>query len=71
MYSFACAKTARVASQYHVEQIKTSDGKVVLDTGVEALVQAMASFAPPAMGQMTLSAPLQTSLAPVLAASWH
>jgi len=55
----------------HVEQIRASDGKVLLDTQVEALVQAMAAFAPPAAGQASLSAAQQTALAPVLAANWH
>lgn len=56
---------------YHVEQIKLGDGKVLLDTQVETLVQAMAAFAPPAMGQTSLTAAQQTALAPVLAANWH
>lgn len=60
-----------LGDQYHVEQIKTSDNKVLLDTQVEALVQAMASFTPPSMGQSALSASQQTALAPVLAANWH
>lgn len=60
-----------LGNQYHVEQIKTSDNKVLLDTQVEALVQAMASFTPPSMGQSALSASQQTALAPVLAANWH
>jgi Ca2+-binding RTX toxin-like protein len=58
-------------NQYHVEQIKLSDGKMLLDTQVEALVQAMAGFTPPPMGQTSLAASQQTALAPVLAASWH
>jgi len=44
---------------------------VLLNTQVEALVQAMASFAPPAMGQTSLTATQQTLLAPTLAANWH
>jgi len=56
---------------YHVEQIKSGDGKLLLDTDVQKLVQAMAAFAPPAMGQTSLSATQQTVLAPVLAANWH
>jgi hypothetical protein len=31
----------------------------------------MAAFAPPAMGQTSLTAAQQTALAPVLAANWH
>ncbi len=41
-------------SAYHVEQFKTSDGKVLLDTQVNALVNAMATFTAPAAGQTTL-----------------
>ncbi|MDZ4328792.1 MAG: cadherin-like domain-containing protein, partial [Pseudomonas sp.] len=58
-------------SQNHVEQIKNSDGKVLLDTQVDNLVQAMAGFAPPVMGETSLSASYAAQLAPVLAASWH
>jgi Ca2+-binding RTX toxin-like protein len=60
-----------LGSQYHVEQIKSGDGKLLLDSQVQNLVQAMASFAPPAMGQTSLTASQQTALAPVLAANWH
>jgi Ca2+-binding RTX toxin-like protein len=57
---------------YHVEQFKTTDGaKTLLDSNVQNLVNAMASFAPPAAGQTTLPANYQTSLAPVIAANWQ
>jgi Ca2+-binding RTX toxin-like protein len=59
-----------LGSQYHVEQIKTSDGKTLTDTNVQALVQAMAAFAPPASGQITLPANYATTLSPVLVANW-
>jgi Ca2+-binding RTX toxin-like protein len=56
----------------HVEQFKTTDGaKTLLDSNVQNLVNAMASFAPPAAGQTTLPATYQTSLAPVIAANWQ
>ncbi|MDP1612335.1 MAG: calcium-binding protein, partial [Sulfuritalea sp.] len=58
-------------SAYHVEQFQTADGKLLLDTQVENLVQAMAAFAPPASGQTTLPPTYQSALAPVLAANWH
>jgi VCBS repeat-containing protein len=58
-------------SQYHVEQFKTSDGKVLLDSQVQNLVNAMAAFAPPAAGQTTLTGTAATTLTPVLAASWQ
>ncbi len=60
-----------LGSAYHVEQFRTADNHVLLDTQVEALVQAMAAFTPPAAGQSTLPPTYQTSLAPVLAANWH
>jgi Ca2+-binding RTX toxin-like protein len=59
------------SSSYHVEQFKTSDGKVLLDTQVDVLVNAMASFTTPAAGQITLPENYQTTLAPVIAANWH
>ena len=55
---------------YHVEQFKTTDGKMLLDSQVDALVSAMAAFAPPAAGQTTLPPDYQAALAPVIAANW-
>ena len=52
------------------EQFKTSDGKVLLDTQVQNLVDAMAAFVMPLPGQTTLPASLQSSLNPVIAANW-
>jgi Ca2+-binding RTX toxin-like protein len=60
-----------LGSQYHVEQFKTSDGKVLLDSQVQNLVNAMAAFAPPAAGQTTLPANYSSSLEPVIAANWQ
>jgi hypothetical protein len=58
-------------TQFHLEQIKTSDGKTLLDGQVHNLVQAMSAFAPPASGQTTLPAGYRSALDPVLAANWH
>jgi len=58
-------------SQYHIEQIKTSDGKTLLDSQVQNLVSAMAAFSPPAAGQTTLAASYATSLNPVIAGNWQ
>jgi Ca2+-binding RTX toxin-like protein len=58
-------------SQYHVEQFRTADGKVLLDSRVQQLVDAMASFSPPAIGQTSVPAAYQQQLTPVLAANWH
>ena len=56
---------------YTVENFQTSDGKTLLDTQVQNLVQAMAGFAPPSAGQTTLPANYQSSLNTVIAANWH
>jgi Ca2+-binding RTX toxin-like protein len=56
---------------YHVEQFQTADGRLLLDSRVENLVQAMAAFAPPAAGQTSLPPTYQDALAPVIAANWH
>jgi hypothetical protein len=60
-----------LGNQYRVEQFKTSDGKTLLDSQVQNLVQAMASFAPPPVGQTTLTTAQQTALTPVIAANWQ
>jgi len=67
----AVVKDWYLGNAYHVEQIKSGDGKLLQDTQVDKLVQAMAAFTAPAMGQTSLTAAQQTALAPVLAASWH
>ncbi|WP_458765253.1 putative Ig domain-containing protein [Cupriavidus basilensis] len=54
----------------HIEQFKTADGQILLDSQVDQLVTAMAAFAPPGAGQTTLPASYQSALAPVLAANW-
>lgn len=60
-----------LGNQYHVEQFETSDGKTLLDSQVQNLVNAMASFAPPAAGQTTLAANYAAALAPVIVANWQ
>lgn len=66
----AIVKDWYLGDSSHVEQI-WADGKVLTDAKVQALVDAMASFSPPAMGQTTLSASYQSALAPVFAANWQ
>ncbi|NHR08503.1 hypothetical protein HA052_25265 [Chromobacterium haemolyticum] len=56
---------------YQIELIKTGDGKTLAASQVQALVDAMAAFNPPAGGQSALPADYQASLQPVLASSWH
>jgi hypothetical protein len=58
-------------SAYHTEQIRTSNGQLLLDTQVENLVNAMAAFTPPPAGQTTLPPTYQDALAPVVAANWQ
>ena len=61
-----------LGSAYHVEQFKTTDGAMtLLDSNVQDLVNAMASFAPPAAGQTTLPQTYQDALAGVIAANWQ
>ncbi|MBA3588948.1 MAG: hypothetical protein H0W38_05005 [Methylibium sp.] len=56
---------------YRSEQFHTSDGRMLLDSQVQNLVDAMASFAPPAPGQTTLPSDYRTALAPTIAANWQ
>ncbi|MEW6036665.1 MAG: calcium-binding protein [Pseudomonadota bacterium] len=56
---------------YHIEQFHTADGKTLLDSQVDNLVNAMAGFAPPGAGQTTLPQNYQDALAPTLAANWQ
>jgi hypothetical protein len=57
-------------SQYRVEEIRLADGRKTSAGQVDALVQAMSAFAPPAPGQTGLTPDQQSVLAPTLAASW-
>ena len=59
-----------LGAQYHVEEFKTSDGRTLLDSQVQNLVQAMAGFSPPAAGQTSLPQNYADSLNPVIAANW-
>jgi Ca2+-binding RTX toxin-like protein len=59
-----------LGSDHHVEMFRTADGKQLLDGQVQNLVQAMAAFAPPAIGQTTLPSAYQ-SLESVIATSWQ
>jgi Ca2+-binding RTX toxin-like protein len=56
----------------HIEQFKTTTGAMtLLDSNVQNLVNAMASFAPPAAGETSLPTDYQDTLAPVIAANWQ
>ncbi len=58
-------------SANHVEQFRSSDGKVLLDNQVETLVTAMSAFNPPSAGQMVLPTQYEKILSPIIAANWH
>ncbi|MCC7641834.1 MULTISPECIES: calcium-binding protein [unclassified Janthinobacterium] len=54
-----------------IEQFRMADGRVLLGSQVQNLVQAMAGLTPPAAGQLTLPAGTAAILAPVLAQNWR
>ncbi len=56
---------------HQVETFATSDGAILHSADVDNLVQAMAAFAPPAMGETSLSQAYRDSLEPVIAANWQ
>lgn len=60
-----------VGSQYRVERFQIGDGRQLLDSQVQSLVEAMAAFAPPAAGQTTLPDNYAAALNPVIAANWQ
>jgi Ca2+-binding RTX toxin-like protein len=55
----------------HIEVLQLADGRQLMDSQVQNLVQAMASFAPPPAGQTTLVGSYATTLTPQIAASWQ
>ncbi|MDB5875477.1 MAG: tandem-95 repeat protein [Ramlibacter sp.] len=55
---------------HHVETLQLAGGQRLMDSQVQNLVQAMASFAPPAVGQTTLPQSY-SSLEGVIAANWQ
>ncbi|MBY0345419.1 MAG: hypothetical protein K2P98_00955 [Neisseriaceae bacterium] len=58
-------------SAYHIDSFDLGNGRHLLETQVDALVNAMAAFAPPTAGQSSLPADYQAALSPVIAASWR
>jgi Ca2+-binding RTX toxin-like protein len=58
-------------ANYHLDGFNLSNGKHLEEAQVDALVSAMAAFAPPSAGQTALPADYQTALNPVIAANWQ
>jgi hypothetical protein len=59
------------SSDNHIGEVTTSDGSSISDSGVQQLVEAMASFSQPGAGQTTLPPDLASRLAPALTANWQ
>ncbi|WP_459481182.1 calcium-binding protein, partial [Pseudomonas sp. No.21] len=55
----------------HIETIKSGDGKTLLDSQVQNLVNSMAAFAPPAGGNSNLTPEQRAQLEVVIAANWQ
>jgi Ca2+-binding RTX toxin-like protein len=53
-----------------VEVMELADGRHLMDSQVQNIVEAMTALAPPAVGQMTLPADYQVSLVGVIAGNW-
>ncbi|MDB5801467.1 MAG: hemolysin-type calcium binding domain protein [Rhodocyclales bacterium] len=53
-----------------IDHLEVANGKHLLASQVDNLVNAMAAFAPPAAGQTTLPPSYQSQLNPVIAANW-
>ncbi|MCD6619972.1 calcium-binding protein [Aeromonas veronii] len=58
------------SKNYHIEQFKTADGKTLIDSQVQQLVNAMAGLTPPAVGATTLPESYQNTLNQVIVANW-
>ena len=59
------------AAADQVPEFIAGNGKVLANANINALIQAMSTFAPPALGQTTLPSAYATTLEPVIAANWH
>lgn len=54
-----------------VERFEAGPDRVLLETQVQRLLDAMAAFNPPAMGELDLSPQLEQPLLPVITAVWQ
>jgi Ca2+-binding RTX toxin-like protein len=55
---------------HRIERITLTQGRDLVAGKVQQLVDAMASFTPPAQGQITLPSDVAAQLAPVIASAW-
>lgn len=58
------------SNDYHVDQFKTADGKTLLDSQVQSLVDSMASFGVDAGAESSLTVDQRSQLDTVLVANW-
>ncbi|TBV04491.1 calcium-binding protein [Stutzerimonas kirkiae] len=58
-------------SSYRIEQIAAADGRTLLDSQVQVLVDAMAAFAVPASGESAMTPDQRAQLDVVIAANWQ
>ncbi|CAO3409230.1 calcium-binding protein [Azospirillum largimobile] len=58
-------------AEHHMDSIETADGSVLLDSMVDRLVQAMAGFAPPAAGTMSIDPDAYPQIETAIAAAWR
>lgn len=56
---------------HRLASFELTDGRRLLESDVQLLVEAMASFSPPPMGQSSLSSLQASRLEPVFAANWR
>lgn len=54
-----------------LDEIRSSNGKFLTAANVQALVDAMSAYSPPAQGQTTLPAELQAALGSTIDANWQ
>ena len=59
-----------LGSSHYVEKITAADGKSLSYSKVQGMVNAMASFAPPAQGQATLPGNTSVAITKLIASSW-
>lgn len=57
-------------SESYIEKFQTNDGKTLSFDKVDQLVNAMASFSPPQLGQTSLPSNYQQALTSVISAAW-
>jgi hypothetical protein len=58
-------------SQNHLDSLKLSEGNILLFSEVQTLVNAMAAFTPPPVGQTSLTTEQRAALSTTIAIAWE